>query len=401
MSDCLTCGRKAYQAEWCSPKECEGCNRAVAACVCPPRNGYPVGDQGRSPLHYDGIEIAEAVPRRSSWRPVDITPVLEGTYRRAEPTVGSRDDGKGLFYPGRIHTVAAEAEGGKTWFALAACAEELTAGNACLYVDFEDDEGGIVGRLMSLGAPIPAIRERFVYVRPDEAVDIFAGRADLAEAISDVKPSLAILDGVTEAMSMHGLELKDNTDIAKFGKILPRWIAAQGPAVVALDHVVKDREGRGRYMLGGVHKLNAVNGAAYVLENRDPFGIGMDGRSAVLISKDRPGQLRRHGVKAHDSLFWYADLLLRSHSEDFTEASLPAPTEHGGVFRPTAIMARISKVLEAAPAGLSKNAIEGAVTGKATTIRYALETLIGEAYVKVERRGPSSIHHLVRPFTDE
>jgi hypothetical protein len=351
-------------------------------------------------IGYGPPEDEQEPPPRRTWKPVDLGPVLDGTWRSPEPSVGSRDDGRGLFYPGRVHTVAAEAEGGKTWFALTACAEELTAGNACAYIDFEDDAGGVVSRLMALGTSHQAIRDRFAYIRPDDPVNLYANRADLGEVLAGLRPVLAVLDGVTEAMALHGLELKDNTDIARFGKLLPRWIAGQGPAVVALDHVVKDREGRGRYALGGVHKLNAVDGAAYVLENREPFGIGRLGRSSVMISKDRPGQLRRHGVKAHDNLFWYADLALNSHGEDFTEASLAAPAAKAEPFRPTAIMARIAKVLEASAGGLSKNAIEGAVTGKAAVIRFALETLINEGYVAAERRGPASIHRLVKPYAD-
>jgi hypothetical protein len=360
----------------------------------PPHLGYSITE----PNPFWGED--DQVVSRGTWRPVNLGPVLDGTYRRAEPTVGSRDDGNGLFYPGRVHTVAAEAEGGKTWLALTACAEELARGNACTYIDFEDDEGGIVTRLMALGASHEAIRAQFTYIRPDEAIGALTNRADLSETLTVTRPTLVILDGVTEAMSLHGLELKDNSDIAKFGKLLPRWIATKGPAVVALDHVVKDREGRGRYALGGVHKLNAVNGAAYVLENREAFGIGRTGRSSVLISKDRPGQLRRHGIKAHDNLYLYAELVLNSHSEEFTEASLSPAVQREEAFRPTAIMARIAKALEAVPAGLSKNAIEAAVTGKAATIRLALEVLINDGNVQVERRGPASYHRLIRPYTD-
>lgn len=77
-------------------------------------------------------------------------------------------------------------------------------------------------------------------------------------------------------MALHGMEMTDNTDVAKFGKLLPRQIAAAGPAVVSLDHVVKNREARSRYAIGGVHKMNGLNGAAYTLENRQPFGIWAD-----------------------------------------------------------------------------------------------------------------------------
>jgi hypothetical protein len=338
---------------------------------------------------------------RRSWRPVDLGPVLDGTYQRPAPTVGHRDDGKGLFYPGRVHVVAAEAEAGKTWFALAAVAEELTAGNACLYLDFEDDEGGIAGRLMTMGCDREAIRKRFAYIRPEDPVG-GRNRTDLEEAIADLSPTLAVIDGVTEAMTLHGLELKDNTDVAAFGRMLPRWIAARGPAAVALDHVVKDREARGGHAIGAVHKLNGLNGAMYMLENKAPFGIGLTGLSRVLIRKDRPGQLRRHGIPFRDGLFWYADLQVRSHDEDFAEASLPAAAADGGsgVFRPTVVMAKVCKALETASGGLSGNGVEGAVGGRREVVRYAIELLVSEGYVTVEKRGNARLHKLAKPFDD-
>jgi hypothetical protein len=83
---------------------------------------------------------------RRSWQRVDLTDVLEGRYTPPAPTVGARSDGVGLFYPGRLHTIASESEGGKTWFALYAARCELDAGNAVVYLDFEDDEGGIAPR---------------------------------------------------------------------------------------------------------------------------------------------------------------------------------------------------------------------------------------------------------------
>jgi KaiC/GvpD/RAD55 family RecA-like ATPase len=349
-----------------------------------------------------GPQHGAPAPRRT-WRPVNLDSVLDGTHQVPNPSVGTRDDGRGLFYPGRLHVVAAEAEAGKTWFALAAVAEELTFGRACVYLDFEDDEVGIVGRLMSMGLSSQVIRDRFAYIRPEESVEDGVNRRDLTEAIGDLRPSLAVLDGVTEAMSMHGLELKDNTDVAKFGRALPRWIAGLGPAVVTLDHVVKDREARSSgYAIGGVHKLNGLNGAMFLMENRDPFGIGLTGRSRILVRKDRPGQLRRHGVKAHDGLFWYADLVVESHHEDFAEVTLPVPTDGSpATFRPTVIMAKICDALAPVPDGLSKNAIEGAVTGKATTVRYGLELLVSEGYIAVEKAGAAKLHKLTRRFPDE
>ena len=59
---------------------------------------------------------------------------------------------------------------------------------------------------------------------------------------------------------MHGLDPLKNQD-ALFGTMVTKQLTASGAAAVSLDHVVKDREGRGRYALGAVHKLNGLSGA--------------------------------------------------------------------------------------------------------------------------------------------
>jgi hypothetical protein len=62
-----------------------------------------------------------------------------------------------------------------------------------------------------------------------------------------------------------------------------------------------------------------VSGAAYILTNRRPFGVGLTGRSTLAIAKDRPGQLRPHGLLSIGGRHWYGDLVLTSHDQDFAE----------------------------------------------------------------------------------
>lgn len=340
--------------------------------------------------------------RRRPWLPLDLAAVLDGTYVPPQPTVGQRNDGVGLFYPGRIHTIASESEGGKTWLCLVAAAFELAADRAVLYLDFEDDEGGIVGRLLALGVPRDTIKARFAYLRPDQAVRTGTNLVDLAAVLTDLTPTLAVIDGVTEAMSLHGLELKDNGDVAKFGAMLPRRIASRGAAVVLLDHVPKDRDNQGRYALGGQHKLAGLNGAAYVLTNRQPFGIGVTGRSSVKLAKDRPGQLRRHALPSGEGLHWFADLTIRSEVDGSVFAELWPAREHteDTGFRPTGYMAKICRVLDANVGALSQNTIVEQVRGKKSTVVAALELLVNEEYVAVEKRGQTKFHTLVRLFEE-
>ena len=321
----------------------------------------------------------------SSWSPVDLTSVLDGSWTRPQPTVGRRADGVGLLYPHRQHTLVSESEGGKTWLMLAIATTEINAGNAVVYIDFEDDEGGIVGRLLTLGLPAEKIRDKFAYIRPEHGIDT-AGRSQIEQAVGDLNPTFAVLDGVTEAMVLHGLDPLSNADVAAFGHRLPGWLASRGPAVMMSDHVPKSTENRGRYAIGAAHKLNGLNGAQYLLTNRKPFGIGITGRSTLLLAKDRPGQLRRHALPSGEGLHWFADLVLESHDETFAEGSLVAPNHREDVrFRPTVLMQRVSEALAFANQPLCGQDIEVRVKGRAIDVRRAIACLVDEQGARPSR----------------
>lgn len=338
-------------------------------------------------------DLPDPEPYARSWQPVDLSAVLDGTYERPQSAVGRRTDGPGLFYPGKSHVVVSESEGGKTWFGLAACITEMQAGNHVVYVDFEDDEGGVAGRLLTLGVHRDLIRERFHYLRPDGPIGTGINRDDLCRLLEQYKPTLGILDGITEAMTMHGLDPNKNDDAAAFGRMLPRLITQHGAASVACDHVTKDREGRGRWAIGAQHKLSGLDGAQYVLDNRQPFGIGLTGRSTVKIAKDRPGQLRRNALPSSGGLHWYGDLVVESHGEEYAEVTIEPPTERAEDFRPTVLMERITDALSQHGA-LSGKKLETLVRGKAASIREALVFLQVDGFISEH-----TPHELLKPYT--
>lgn len=230
----------------------------------------------------------------SSWEPVDLGPYLRGEVEPAMPSLGIvRNDGMRLIYPGKEHSVIGEMESGKSWWCAGCVAAELTAGNAVLYVHFEESNPtDTVGRLVALGVSVDIIgdRDRFRFVGPDVPVSTLA-----LERLADPAPSLVVLDGVNEAMSLHGQAIRDEDGAAAFRRLLVKPWTARGAAVLSADHVVKDRERRDRGPLGSVHKGNGLTGSLILLENAEPFGRGRRGRSLVYVTKDRPGQLRQHG----------------------------------------------------------------------------------------------------------
>ncbi len=330
-----------------------------------------------------------------TWRPVDVSNVLDGTWTPPEATVGRRSDGHGIFYRGKQHTVASESEAGKTWLVLSASQDEIKAHNHVVYLDFEDDAGPLIGRLAALGVDPESIRGRFHYIRPEEPLTSGVGAYDLAEIVHEYAPTLAVIDGVTEAMTLHGMDPLSNADAAKFGRMLPRKLAEAGCATVSLDHVTKSSDNRGRYSLGAVHKLNGLDGAAFVLDNRKPFGVGLTGKSTIRIAKDRPGQLRRHSLPG--AMAWFGDLVLTSHADEFSEVQVEAPVARTAAdSKPTLLMSRVAQVMTEAGKPLSQRQIIGLIGGRREYVIKALSHLQVEGYVSDE-----TPHSLLRPYVQE
>lgn len=336
-----------------------------------------------------------AAARQAGWLPIDLASIVAGAIRRPQPTVGTGPNGGGLLYPGRRHAVVAESEAGKTWLALRQAQAEAARGHHVLVVDFEDDEHGFADRALAVGIPTNDL-DRLHYFRPEAPLGAQLGPI-VGEMLGDWAPTLAVVDGVTDGMGLYGLDPLSNRDVADFSRRLLRPLTSTGAALVTLDHVTKSSEGRGRYALGGVHKLNDVNGAQLLLECRTPFGRGMTGRSGVFVGKDRPGYLRAQGRRSALG-YWVGDLVGESLPGGALQLDLIPPPEKAERFRPTVLMDRIREALAAAPEPLTVRGILDRVTGKDEDIRRALACLIDDREVVAEPGPRNAIHHrLVSP----
>lgn len=208
-----------------------------------------------------------------------------------------------------------------------------------------------------------------------------------------------IIDGLTEALTLHGLALESNRDVAAFLELVPRFIARQGPAVVIIDHVEKDKERRGRWAIGAQHKLAGVDGVSYGLEVVDPVVRDGDGLVRVVVHKDRPGHVRRVAVDKKVA----AEVRTRSEKDLLAlEILTPGDNSRASDWRPTELMERVSRWLELHP-GSSRRDIEASVSGKSHYVRRAIQLLIEDGHATVET-GPRNahLHKIVKPFrTDE
>lgn len=284
-----------------------------------------------------------------------------------------------------------EPEAGKSWLALLATAERLSIGQRVLFIDFENTATEIVGRLRDLGVDDKFIFGLFVYVRPQDPLDI-----DIATIAPDA--ALAVLHGTTDAMLLHGLKLTDNNDVAELLRRLARPLADAGAAVLLADHVTKDREGRGRWALGAQHKMAGTD-VTYALDAIRPFARGLSGLSKLTVSKDRPGFVRAVSVggKLVGEVRFISD-----PDGQFAITISPASENEDGGFRPTAYMERVSRFLESQSGTVSLRIIRANVSGKAEYIGEAARRLAIEGFASMAD-GPrgSVLYTSIKPFREE
>lgn len=344
--------------------------------------------------------VPEGGPGESgaSWAEVDLSAtmagVLAGTIERPAPTIGRRTDGQALFYRGRVNGVAGHSNAGKSWTAFAAAVQELSAGEHVVYIDLEDDAVGAVTRLLALGANPDDVLARFHYHCPQETYTDAAAQA-LAANLDQYAPSLVVIDSTGEGLALDGAKPNDDDDVARWFRRLPTPVARQtGAAVVVLDHVVKSDDGEGLWPGGSHRKRAAITGAQYMQVNVNPFDQTTPGYSKLVCAKDRHGNYRSRQTVA---------LLHIDPEGERVHAQLRVPAETGtsgiGTWRPTAIMERVSKALEAAGEPLGVRALDRAVSGKKEHRQLATKLLIETGHVATGAgRNRAVLHTVVNPY---
>lgn len=334
---------------------------------------------------------------RSTWEPVDLTDALEAGEIPA-PEYLARADGINLVYQGKTHWFQGEPESCKTWLAGAATAERLMAGEEAGWIDFEDDARTAVARLKALGVPNDVIKAQFTYIRPDEPLidkqgRITPGHIALEATLGSHDFKLVTIDGVTEAMVTEGMNLLDNSDIALWLRVLPKRIASLGPAVICLDHVTKDREGQGRWAIGGQHKLAGLTGVAYAFEVIKPFARTQTteplvGTVFLNVAKDRAGYIR--GASQGNRI---AVMELTSYPDGGVTIELLAPdaTPAPDLELCRRIGAHLGVYDEQ-----SGRQIHMALGGNEQALRTALKWMAAEPqmWVAIDKKGRSHLHSL-------
>lgn len=356
----------------------------------------------------DGADVG-AVPDAPSWAPVDLTEVLTGDTSGVTPTLFRRTDGVCLLYPGLTHSIHGESESGKSLIVQAECARLINEGHRVLYVDFESDQHSVLCRMRQLGVEDQLVAEKFHYLRPEVSPTSSDVERQAWEAILDTSYTLAVIDGVTEALTVFGRGSIDNDDLAAWSRDVPRRIADRtGAAVILIDHVVKNKTQQGRFAIGGQTKMTALTGAAYTIEVLQPLGVGMCGAVGLRIGKDRPGQIRQlcGAYRKGDRTQTAARIAIDSTGDQTTITVGPwdANTPQGSTeaeFRPTSLMQRLSRVMESESEPITKSAAVTKAGGKKAVALHAFDLLLREGYLAVggERRG-RAVYLFVKSYSE-
>lgn len=343
----------------------------------------------------------------ATWARADLTTYLDGTYEPVVATLMPRDDGVCLIYPARTHSFHGESESGKSMVLQIETARLLNLGCDVLYLDFESDAASIVERLLLLGGRRDMIAAHLDYRRPEVNPSLTPEELTAWYDMIGHRYVLAVIDGVTDALSIFGMSTKDNDDITRWARALPRAIADRtGAAVVVIDHVIKDSENRGRFAIGGQAKMNGLTGAAYTVEVRQPLGRGLKGEIVLRVGKDRIGYIRgQAGPMKDDRTQEVARIWIDSTSGDRIEAVIEAitgadiPREARPKMRMTATMEKVSRTLEAADKPLSLRSLRELIGGNKDHLTVAIRDLLLDGYITIED-GPrgATMHVLARNY---
>lgn len=339
----------------------------------------------------DGWSITGADPLTS-----DLQAMMDGDMQPIIPEVFQRDDHAcHLFYGPGINWLSGEPGEGKSLLALHAIAQVLRDGDPALLIDYEGTEQGTVGRLKEMGVTDVT---GLSYVRVSEPWTP-ARMVQLRQLATQTRFRIAVIDAVAGAMEAEALDPESNRDVEKWVAAIPTLLAHLGAAVVPVDHVTKNKETRGRWMIGAQRKM-ARSDAAFNLEMFDKAGIGKTGHGKLLVAKDRYGALAEHQVGRVIAEVTIMSEVLDDGERDLS-VHLTAPSGTTGTpSGPTWYMERVSRLLEDAAGPMGTRELRTAVGKKAQYVDEAIRLLAADGHIAVspDARGNSKPWVSVRPY---
>lgn len=225
---------------------------------------------------------------------INVASLLAGGLPTPPPPVLlHREDGRALFYGGKVNVLFGDPECGKTWIALAAIVEALDRGVRAAVFDLDHNGAAeIISRLLALGANPKMLADptRFLLAEPEDADEL----AQAVKAVRDWRAGAVLVDSVGEVLPLLDLSSSSPDDYTRANRLVLTPLATSGAAVIAIDHLPKSDEARARGQTGTVAKRRTINGVSLRVTLHEAFVPGRGGSASMTVDKDRAGQVRRH-----------------------------------------------------------------------------------------------------------
>jgi hypothetical protein len=327
-------------------------------------------------------ELEDAIEQShldESFLPVDLGPVLDGSFAQPQPTVLRRNDDRCLLYPASINGVHGESGAGKGWVVAHAIGQELRGRRTVIYVDLEDTAESIVARLRAMRLTPEQIAAGLVYVRPQAPFSTVAVD-HLVSLVAEHAAALVVIDSLGEAFGLEGLNEDKDVEVGPWLRKVPRRIAEAGPAVLIVDHSTKSSDNP-LYPSGSKRKRAAITGASYLAEPIKSFVKNEGGRLRITCAKDRHGNYRKGEV--------VAELVMAPSMTGAVDLELYEPDRRSIDESPRALVTALAAVAAAKAEGqpLSKSALRGLIKGRTDDRKAGIDLAVARGAL-AEQHGP-------------
>jgi biotin operon repressor len=307
-----------------------------------------------------------------SWAPVNLTGLPD--QPPVQPTLGA-STGVGLVYPGKRHVFSGPPESAKTIAAYAITLQVVRDGGRAVLIDFEMGGYDARNRLQDLGATHTDLTN-ILYLEPNEPAT-----PDRIDRLINLQPHLVTVDAAAGAYDLEGLDDNKRQDVERLSRLYVTRFWRAGIATIFVDHVVKNTETRGKFVIGSERKLGGAD-VHIGFETITAISRGTKGLYKILTHKDRGGYLKRGHL---------ANLDLASdpgtHAITWQFKPIGEDTAEAGYFRPTHLMEKVSAWLELQHEPVSRNAVADALGGTKEYVLKAIAALVTERYA-IEQDGP-------------
>lgn len=281
-------------------------------------NGDEPGSSFDDPAYLDALDAdpeAGNHPEPDRWSVVDLQPAWDGQRVKPTATVLTRSDNTTLFLPG-INYMFGDSGDGKSWVAVIAAAQLITAGCDVVWITYEDpNEDELVERLKQLGAKSEDVTAHFHVVIATEPLTYGIGW--LGRLTRRTNAALVVIDSTGEACAVEGIDEDRDADWGPWARRTfrhlidvcadPNWDDADNTAtnntvaIWPIDHATKAKDNP-FFPSGTKRKRAAVTGLMVLLNVRQMFARGQIGRVQLVTAKDRSGRFRRGEIIAEITL---------------------------------------------------------------------------------------------------